>query len=492
MLIIGTLLSEALCFTRLLWRFRLLWVVAHVIAVSALSGVLFVTAPTLLSGLIVLLSCGRIFNYLRIAEARMNEHYLHRVTRRTSRYFGVIQLVLLGLFFWRPGVLDITWDNALVYVVGQLVIAAVLLVTTIRTLRRARYCNHTTYLTDRELPTLTVAIPARDETTDLEACLQSVIASDYPKLEIIVLDDCSHLRTPEIIKSFAHDGVRFIKGAPPADHWLAKNQAYERLAKEASGEIILFCGVDVRFGRGAIRAMVHSLQLSSLTMLSVLPRRLDGNPAAAFIQPIRYWWELALPRRSFDRPPVLSTAWMIRRAALADMGGFAAVSRSIVPESYFARDLYKKGEYAFLRAGDELDVQTLKSLVSQRETALRVRYPQIHRRPELALLLGVVELYVLLGPLAFVLWAGTMQQWLVAAVAAAAHVCLTVVHVIIVASTNPANVPMALINLPVAIVVEMIIGTVSMCKYEFSTVVWKGRNVAEPVMHVIPRLPKLE
>jgi len=73
---------------------------------------------------------------------------------------------------------------------------------------------------------------------------------DYPKLEIIVLDDCSQNKhTPEIIRSFAHDGVRFIQGEHPKPTWLAKNQAYDRLAQESSGEFILFCGVDVRFSQ---------------------------------------------------------------------------------------------------------------------------------------------------------------------------------------------------------------------------------------------------
>ena len=51
------------------------------------------------------------------------------------------------------------------------------------------------------------------------------IASDYPKLEIIVLDDCSQDRTAEIIRNFAHDGVRFIQSEDNKDNWLDKNKA---------------------------------------------------------------------------------------------------------------------------------------------------------------------------------------------------------------------------------------------------------------------------
>jgi hypothetical protein len=40
-------------------------------------------------------------------------------------------------------------------------------------------------------------------------------------------------------------------------------------------------------------------------------------------------------------------------------------------------------------------------------------------------------------------------------------------------------------------VAELVLGLTSMFKYEFSTVIWKDRNICIPVMHVIPKLPDL-
>lgn len=39
------------------------------------------------------------------------------------------------------------------------------------------------------------------------------------------------------------------------------------------------------------------------------------------------------------------------------------------------------------------------------------------------------------------------------------------------------------------IATELCIGLLSMYKYEFSEVIWKDRNICEPVMHTIPKLP---
>ena len=65
-----------------------------------------------------------------------------------------------------------------------------------------------------ELPTVSVCIPARNEMHALEQCLEYILASDYGKLEVLVLDDSSSDQTPHIIRSFAHAGVRFIPGSP--------------------------------------------------------------------------------------------------------------------------------------------------------------------------------------------------------------------------------------------------------------------------------------
>ena len=143
----------------------------------------------------------------------------------------------------------------------QLLAATVLLISTARGLKHTAWpARVRTHYEDGELPTLTVAIPARNETDDLQFCLESLVASDYPKMEIIVLDDRSQTRrTPDIIRSFAHDGVRFVLGEEPKETWLPKNQAYDRLLGEASGEIILFCGVDVRFVPDTLRKIVSEM-----------------------------------------------------------------------------------------------------------------------------------------------------------------------------------------------------------------------------------------
>lgn len=485
-----TILLERAIFSPLLWEIRLTAVVSLVGLLPAITTVLFFQHPNWIGLVIALFSIGRLGNLFRVAKARMHEDYLQRTTKRTSIILCILQLLLLP-FVTGIVPISITVTHLPFWVaLLQAIVALGLFTITCRNIVKTRYRQGTTFYTDRELPTVSLLIPARNETVDLEECLRSALVSDYPKLEIIVLDDCSQLKTSDIIKGFAHDGVRFVQGQEPTERWLAKNQAYQKLADEASGELLLFCGVDVRFGPHAIKALATELLNRDKQMISILPRRLSGSIAGAFIQPMRYWWELSLPRRLVNRPPILSTTWVIRRKMLKKLGGFGAVSHSILPEGVFARELIKTDNYSFIRANDTLDIQTHKSFAEQRATVIRTRYPQLRRRPENVILLVIVELLFLLGPFVGLIYGLFTSDLVLVIMSSVSAITLIINHVMIVQLTSPPNVAVALFNFPIEVITEILVSIISMTKYEFGTVEWKDRNVCIPVMHVVPRLPK--
>jgi hypothetical protein len=442
--------------------------------------------------LLALIACYRVFNMLRVTEKRMHDRYLRNATRSTSFTLLSVQAVIamawLGWNTWHT-----TGHVAWGAIAGiEFLAASVFLYSTIRTMRRTTWPTKHSNYSDDELPSVTIAIPARNETEDLQQCLQSIIASDYPKLEVIVLDDCSQTkRTPEIIREFAHDGVRFIQGQEPSDTWLPKNQAYARLTQEASGTYIVFCGVDVRFGQSSIRALVSTMLDRKKQMVSILPkRRQEAYGQVSLVQAMRYWWELVPPRRAFQRPPVLSSCWVISRDALKKLGGFASVARAIVPEAHFARQLTADDAYSFLRS-DGVGIESVKSIEDQRSTAVRMRYPQMHRRPEQVALTTLWELTFLVAPFVLAIGGFWLPIGTAAHLAAAiASVMLISVYEMTVLSTRVNNGWFGIVGQPLAALSDIVLLHYSMWKYEFSTVDWKGRNVCVPVMHVTPYLPR--
>lgn len=479
----------ALYYVPALWRVRRYIAGILIISLTVWTLILALAASPGLVIVVTFINMFRIVNWLRLIKGRMHERHALQAIRRS----GIVLMGVLALFIVSGEMLGVYAERISgSWVVIQPVVALMLLVATIRSLVRMspRPVEH--FYADKELPTVTVAIPARNETADLTSCLTSVLANDYPKLEIVVLDDCSQDRTSEIIKSFAQDGVRFIKGDEPAENWLAKNQAYDQLARAASGDYVMFMGVDVRLGPDAIKSLVSELLTRRKMMLSVLPIRVGGGFETAFIQPLRYWWELSLPRRIFNRPPVLSTCWIIERQKLLKLGGFKAVSRSIIPEGYFARELVKRDSYSFLKASEALNVRTTKPMNQQFTTAERMRYPQLSKRPENVAGLIVLEIAFLLAPfvnIALGLLTGFGPgHWL--SLLAAGLLILN--HIVVVSTTNPSNTLVSFINFPLAVCLELGVVLVSMYRYEFGTMDWRGRNICIPVMHVIPRLPSLE
>lgn len=421
----------------------------------------------------------KLFNLARVGKNRMQPDYLRQATRRTAIYVSVFQAVVAagaGFGNWPVGAL---YGAAIV----QLLLALMLFSSTKRHLRTTKTLQATTAYTDAALPTLSVLVPARNETDDLHTCLADLIASDYPKLEIIVLDDCSQdKRTPEIIRSYAQSGVRFIAGAEPSDNWLAKNYAYQQLAEAASGDYLLFCGVDLRLAPGALRELMTTMLEKQKSMMSIMPHNSRTNEFMAYlIQPMRYAWEISLPRRLFNRPPVLSTCWIITRTALQNAGSFKAASRSITPESYFARSAAHNDGYSFLRSN--LLVSN-KPAADQVTTALRTRYPQLRRRPELVWLLTVLEFIgvVLTLPVAVIGIAHGL--WPVAVLSGLAFIIQYVVFLLVTGIMYGQPLWWGIIMAPLAAAYDLVILNTAMYRYEFGAIQWKERNICLPVMRL--------
>lgn len=457
-----------------------------IVPLSIVSGLLVGTYFSIWAVLVLIGSVYRLVNLLRVIEGRTPVNHAASITRRTSllliSFQAVVLLAALGVYHVAPIRANLLQGVRVVDLIAALLLAQ----GTLLHIRKTRALPITDHFIERDLPTLSVAIPARNETDDLEACLQSLVTSSYPKLEILVLDDCSQDKhTPNIIKDFAHAGIRFLAGKEPPEHWLAKNYAYQQLADEANGEILLFCGVDTRFSPGSLEAMVETMLTRKNSMLSILPQNVlqkSWNPEAAIIQPLRYAWELAFPRRQFKRPPVLSTCWLIRSELLKRSGGFKAITNSTSVESYFAKAALKDEGYSFLCSGTVLGLSSHKPIVDQRATAVRTRYPQTHRRPEIVALVSVLEVLVLIVPFTSIITAAVAQQWVNLGISVLSVMLLIVFYVSMVSITYGRFLIRSLWLVPFAVLYDIGLLNYSMWRYEFREVIWKDRNVCIPLM----------
>lgn len=85
-----------------------------------------------------------------------------------------------------------------------------------------------------------IVVPTYNEENDIAATLDSLVALDWPDYEILVVDD-SNDRTPEIVSSYANQGVRLIRPVKREGRCGARNLGI----LESSGEVVVILNADV-------------------------------------------------------------------------------------------------------------------------------------------------------------------------------------------------------------------------------------------------------
>jgi chlorobactene glucosyltransferase len=93
---------------------------------------------------------------------------------------------------------------------------------------------------------VSILVPARNEAANIEVCVRSLLAQDYSRWELLVLDDQSEDATGAILARLAaEDGrLRVLPGGPLLPGWLGKANACRQLAAAARGDWLLFTDAD--------------------------------------------------------------------------------------------------------------------------------------------------------------------------------------------------------------------------------------------------------
>lgn len=325
-----------------------------------------------------------------------------------------------------------------------------------------------------KLPSVSICIPARNETHAMAQCLERVLASDYQKLEIVVFDDDSGDDTSRIIRSFAQAGVRFVAGTGLPNGWLGKNYALDVLSKEASGKYVVFMDVDTIIGPQLIGQLVNAMEEKQLSMVSVIPSRPDGWRASVLFGHLRYFWELAVSTN--QHPPAASALWMVNRQTLIeDMGGMETFKLMAIPESAIAARLGYDA-YNYFVAGHQLDISYEKKWSSQIETSKRLLFPRAGGNG-FGAVLALSSLVILNAP-TVILLSGAVTGW------SGIHTAAAVTMVAAIAVYGMYTYTMwhrawwaGALMWPIVVLQELVLFILSVWAYGTHRVTWKGRPV---------------
>jgi glycosyltransferase involved in cell wall biosynthesis len=115
-------------------------------------------------------------------------------------------------------------------------------------------------------PAVSIIIAAHNEASTISGKILNCLQVNYPpeKYEILVASDGSDDGTPEIVRSFAHRGVRLIEIPDRSG-----KQYAQMLARDAAtGDILVFTDVGVEFERDSLQKIISNFADTSVGCVS--------------------------------------------------------------------------------------------------------------------------------------------------------------------------------------------------------------------------------
>src|SRR5437764_6509794 len=175
----------------------------------------------------------------------------------------------------------------------------------------------------RYLGPVSVIVPAFNEAANIEATVWSLVANDYPWVEVIVVDDGSTDGTGDRVARLDLTGVTVI--------WqenAGKPAALNTGIRHAVGEIIVLVDGDTVFGPDAIAELVQPLADPAVGAVSGNAKVANRGGLLGRWQHLEYVIGFNLDRRMFDlgrcMPTVPGAIGAFRRHALRYVGGVSA------------------------------------------------------------------------------------------------------------------------------------------------------------------------
>lgn len=110
-----------------------------------------------------------------------------------------------------------------------------------------------------DLPLVSVPIVTYNQAAFLREAIDSVLAQDYPNLEIVVADDGSPDGTPDLVREYAraHPG-RFVLSLSPVNEGITRNQ--NRAMQTCTGKYVAWLAGDDLFLPGKISKQVAFME----------------------------------------------------------------------------------------------------------------------------------------------------------------------------------------------------------------------------------------
>ena len=206
-------------------------------------------------------------------------------------------------------------------------------------------------------------VPARNESATIATVVGSVLASTYPALELIVVDDRSTDDTGAVVAALARDDarLRLVHGAELPEGWYGKPWACLQGARTARGDILCFTDADTRHAPALLAHAVGALRAERPALLTIAPHQATVTLWERLVMP-QIWHLLGFrfhPRvvnRATRARDVIANGQfiMMPRAAYEAVGTHETVRHEVAEDLALAQACFRRGGRVFSAFAESL------------------------------------------------------------------------------------------------------------------------------------------
>ena len=204
-------------------------------------------------------------------------------------------------------------------------------------------------------PSVSILIPARNEEANIAEACAAVLASEGVDLELVVLDDASTDRTPEILAEIGDERLRIGHAPPLPPGWSGKQHACHALAGLARHDLMVFVDADVRLAPDALARMTGFMQRHEAGLASGFPRQVVVTWSERLLLPLIHFLLLGLLPMTAMRRRLnaglgagCGQLFIARRDAYDAAGGHAAIRASLHDGLTLPRAFRRAGHMSLL------------------------------------------------------------------------------------------------------------------------------------------------
>jgi hopene-associated glycosyltransferase HpnB len=278
-------------------------------------------------------------------------------------------------------------------------------------------------------PAVTAIIPARDEAACVGDTVASLLRQDYAgEFSVILVDDQSRDGTARVAQEAAAalglaDRLTVLPGRALPAGWTGKLWAQQQGVERASTApqppaYLLLTDADITYTPDALTSLVARAEAGGLVLNSLMAKlRCKSFAERMFVPAFIFFFQMLYPFAWANDPRRATAAaaggcMLVRREALAEAGGLAAIRTALIDDCTLAKLLKRRGPIAIALTERVHSIRAYPEIGDIRRMVSRTAYAQLRYSPLVLLgtVLGLALTY--LAPVALAIFASGVPQFI--------------------------------------------------------------------------------